>query len=247
MKKDTVIKDPSALVRMDACINQAVIVPFNGKPITILARELSYAQIKSCGTFSLIETMIDKINKKTERERLERKGKKADDFHEIVKQSELYHNIVKMSMLSPKYDELIEHILRFDENYTNGSFKETLNNIQQNFTKLQNTKKKSKAEKLEMKTLQNEFARIEMMYKFCLPSDFLSFMFSFALQVDKSDIKLVTENMLYEAAVLAKLGNGNPVDHLPGIWTEFNKVDINNRAWIIYFDRKKEEKGNSKR
>jgi len=60
---------------------------------------------------------------------------------------------------------------------------------------------------------------------------------SFALQQDNSDIKDVSEDMLFSAAIKATKGHDNPADHLPGNFTDFNREDINDRAWSIYHIR----------
>ena len=75
-----------------------------------------------------------------------------------------------------------------------------------------------------------------------LPEDFMAGVVTYALGITKSDIKEVTENALYSAAVLAKIGNDNPADHLHGIFTDYMRDDINLRAAIILKEREKEQK-----
>jgi len=79
-----------------------------------------------------------------------------------------------------------------------------------------------------------------MDYEFLLPADFVSYIVSYALKVDESDIKLISEDMLFEAADMAKRGHDNPADHMQGNFTDFNREDINKRAWVVYFQRMKE-------
>ena len=47
--------------------------------------------------------------------------------------------------------------------------------------------------------------------QFLLPTDFVSFVLSFALSLDGSDIKEVSEDMLYEAAFKAHKGKDNQI------------------------------------
>jgi hypothetical protein len=83
---------------------------------------------------------------------------------------------------------------------------------------------------------------------YLLPEDFTAFIASYALGIDKGDIKKVSEKMLLEAAALAEKGHDNPADHLDGIWPEVQKGfyldDINKRAWQILQEyRDKHKKG----
>ena len=75
-----------------------------------------------------------------------------------------------------------------------------------------------------------------------LPKDFLSTITCYALGIEKSDIKEVTTNALMNAAVMAKMGNDNPSDHLKGLFTDYMKDDINKRAWILFQEKNKKDK-----
>lgn len=231
MRKKKVISEPSALQRADSLEHPVIIAPFGKGFIPVVARELSFVQIKSCGEFSLIETF---------QERIEKKDQKELSFHQIVEYSELMHNVVRLSLLSPSCDDIIKTVLKYD-NIDN--IDKQLSDIKEMFLKM---KKESPDKKDELEALQNEYARIELQYKYVLPDNFLNYMFCFALGIDSSDIKKVSEDMLYSAAVKAKLGNDNPADHMSGDFTDFNKEDINDRAWVIYFDKEKEKRENEK-
>jgi hypothetical protein len=236
MAKKKVVSAPSALQRMDASINEAVSAPFNGAIITVIARRLNTVQIKSCGDFSLIETFQDKINNNLQ------KNKKLS-YNDIVKTVEMQHSIIKESLLNPTYDEIIKVINKYDD-FDN--IDQQLKDIKEKFDQLI----KIKADQKKIKNLQDEYAFLELRAKYVLPADFVSYMFSFAMSIDLSDIKKVNEDMLYNAACLAKLGHDNPSDHLSGAFTDYNKQDIDNRAWIIFYDKEKNKdsgKNNRKR
>lgn len=232
MLKKKELMQPSALQQIAAIEHSVIVAPYanNEKFVTVIARELSYVQIKSCGDFSLIETFQDKLLKN---------DKKETTFHEMVEYSELMHNVVKLSLLNPTYDQIINQILKYD-NIDN--IDKQLKDIKEMFLKL---RKDHPEEKDEAEALQNEYARIELQYKYVLPDNFLNYIFCFALGIDSSDIKLVSEDMLYNAAVKAKFGNCNPCDRMPGMFSEFNKEDINERAWTIYFNRQEELKNST--
>ncbi len=106
---------------------------------------------------------------------------------------------------------------------------------------------KAEAELIEVEKIVNELPNgpkksrlkltmdnLTMQVKFLLPADFVGTIIAFALSLDVSDIKLVSENMLYEAAILANKGHDNPCDHIHGRFTDFNREDINAKAWMIF-------------
>lgn len=208
----------------EAELKPAIMAPFYGVYNPVILRRLTYTQIRACGDFSLIETVTDMIaNKK----------KKLSD-KEMVAYSELQYEIIKRSLVSPTYDEIMG--LNENDELRISSEKELIE-LEEIIKDLPSGPKKQR--------IQMELNVLKMNSQFLLPPDFVSFVLSFALQLDDSDIKDISEDMLYEAALRAKGGSGNPSDHLPGNFTEFNKVDINNRALIIYH-RRTAENGNTR-
>lgn len=203
----------------------AIMAPFLGVMIPVIVRRLTFAQIRSCGDFSLIETVSDVMSKK----------KKAS-VQQMISYAELQYEIVKKTLVNPTYDELMSlnefDILRVEA-------EKELKEIDKLIDELPVGPKRDK--------LQNEYNVLKMNSQFLLPIDFIGYIMSYALSLDDSDIKLVSEDMLFEAAVRAHEGKGSPSDHLPGNFTEFNKVDINNRALVIYSQRIKEKNGNTSR
>jgi len=217
------IAEPSVLERMEAALYLAIIVPFAGQEVAVIARELTHAQIESCGKFTLIETFQDKIFKK-----------EKVTFDEMSKYAETQYNILKLSLINPTYEEIFKIVTKYNDIE---SIEKQLQDIQTKFDEAEIT-----GEKIDLKTMKEEFAILEMQARFCFPADFVSHTVSFALGIGNSDIKLVSEEMLYNAAVKAKIGHDNPADHLHGNFSDFNKEDINNRAWIIYQDKQKGKK-----
>jgi len=194
----------------------ALMAPFFGVPVPVIVRRLRFSQIRSCGNFSLIETMrdraISKHNKITTKQ--------------MVEYSELQFKIIKKSLLNPTYEEIMSlseyDLLRVNAEKELIELEEIINDL---------------PEGIEKKELLEKYYTTEMNSRYLLPADFVSFIMRFALQQDNSDILEVTEDMLFESAILAKNGSDNPSDHLTGNFTEFNKYDIDNRAWIIYHQR----------
>lgn len=215
-------KDGESYIRltafMEAETTPCIMVPFMGTLVPVIVNRLSFAQIRACGDFSLIETVSDLIGKK----------KKLSPA-EMVSYAEMQYNIVRAALISPSYDEIMSlnhyDILRKNAEAEIVGIKEAIDQLPVG----------PKRDKFQL-----EYDTLRMEYEFLLPVDFVSYIISYTLKVDDTDIKLVSEDMLFEAAARAKSGSGNPSDHLPGNFTDFNKVDINNRAMVVYHQRMKE-------
>jgi hypothetical protein len=196
-------------------------VPFNGVMVPVMLRELTPVQIKSCGDFSLIETFQDKVNSKS------KKLKMAD----IIEYSEMQNKITRLALVKPTYDEVISI---YDGDAVVKNAKEIIIELEKEAFKLVGGVKKDK--------LVEEIKNMRIWIDLLLPNDFTAWITAYVFGVDKSDIKSVTEKMLYEAAMMAKLGGDNPADHLQGNFTAFMREDINRRAWSIYAEKNKQKK-----
>ena len=225
----TIKKDGVLYVRHSALfekeIKPLILVPFNNGIVPVYLQRLNYAQIRACGSFSLIETIDDVIAKK-------RKLKPSEMLEYVRKQ----YSVVEKSMLSPSLKDII------DLNNDGERIAELEKALEELQEKIEEMNQGSKKYKLEQKA---DLA--EMQLKFSLPANFITHIVAYALSLDNSDIKDVSEDMLYESACLARAGNDNPHEHLPGNFTDFNRVDIDNRAWAIYYRRTKDVSNNPKR
>jgi len=124
------------------------------------------------------------------------------------------------------------------------------------YENLESCKEKIKAFRLEVeaekdgpkkKRMRKELEDLEMQYYSVLPADFTGFVMAFALQIGETDIKAVGEEVLLEAATLAKLNNNRPSDNIGGVFTDFNRADIDKRAWGLWLEKHKDENGNRRR
>lgn len=195
--------------------------PFHGAAVPIRVRELTQAQILSCGDFSLIETFADKVAKKRSKFVLK----------EIVAYAERSHAIARASLVHPTYDEIVAVF---------GNDRKMLEARGQ----LDDLGKKLSATPpgRERDLLDEQIKGLRIWVDLILPEDFLSFVVGYALGIDKSEIKTVSEDMLINAAVLAERGHDNPADHIGGKFTDFMRDDINTRAWILLHERREESK-----
>lgn len=200
-----------------------VTLPFAGVNVIVKLRELNQAQIYACGgnNFSLIETVQDKI-------RIKKKPKLKD----IVSYAEIQNAIAKKALVSPTYDEIFEICAKgFDRK----QFEKDMQDIEELIAKTpRGAKQKALLERLD---------NTRVWYDLLLPEDFLSGITSYALSVAKSDIKELTRETLLNAAYSARKGHDNPADHISGNFTDFNKEDINRRAWgILHEEESKKRK-----
>ena len=195
-----------------------VFIPFNGTPIAVKIRELTQAQILACGNFSLIETLEDKIRKKS----------KHIKIRDVIAYASRNHEIVKASLVSPTYDEIFE-VVGVDP-----KIKEAKKKLLELKELLKQTKNDGKR-----KAIEEEIDSLRIWCEYILPDDFIAHVVSYALCIDKSDIKTVSERMLLDAAILAERGHDNPADHIDGRFTPFMRDDINKRAWSLLAKKRK--------
>lgn len=228
MLKKKEAEAPSAVERMEALIYPAIFVPFKGTPVGVIAKKLTSTEIKSCGDFSLIETFQDQLINEAKQKKL--------SFKDMCAFAEIQYGVVKKSLINPTYDEIIKMIC-IREKIDIEKIKKELEEIEEKINELEFTDKNNK----ELKTLKDIFYQRKMQTYYFLPDDFIGAVFYFAVDYENSDISLVSEQMLYESAILAMKGHNNPSDHLTGAFTDFNKTDINKRAWAIYHEKQKNE------
>lgn len=206
---------------LEQIIYPVIMAPFFGAVVPVMIRELTQAQILSCGDFSLIETFQDKIAAQT----------KNVTMKEIIEYSERQHAIVREALVSPTYEQILK---AFD---CDAKIKETKEKLEALKSRVEETPRGPKRAELE-----EEIASMRIWCEYVLPDDFLAFVVGYTLGIDKSDIKKVSEEMLLNAAILAERGKDNPADHLDGRFTSFMKDDINRRAWAIHRQWQEENK-----
>lgn len=194
---------------VDASAYPVIKAPFFGAFVLCTVRELTHAQIAACGRFSLIETTMDKIAKQ-----------RQISTQEMYDYSELQHKIIKRALICPTYDQIMEAAgARINSTQIEADIESLAHDAA-----MLSGQEKAEAEK--------EIMNLRMWSRFILPSEFTATIVSHALGVDSSDIKEVTAEALLDAALAAEKGHDNPADHIGGMFTDFNRDDINTRAWI---------------
>jgi len=223
-------KTPASIEEIESIRFPVIMTPFYGVMIPLVLRELNQAQIQACGNFSMITTFADKVAD------LSRK-KKPEDINESMS---FMHRIVEESLVNPTYNQIMEI---YDKDALVLNARKKLKELKELLMQAKPGPQKT--------ALNKEIEELKIWTEYLLPEDFLGYIVSFALGVDKSDIKKISEEMLLEAAILAEKGHDNPADHLDGLWPKqqrgFYEADINKRAWFILDEwRRKNDKKNKK-
>lgn len=195
-------------------------VPFHGTPVPVKIRELTEAQTRACGDFSLIETIHDRALAKAKKVKLK----------DLVSYSERSHAIVKAALVCPTYNQIFDII---------GTNDPLVQEKQKILDKLKEKLKKC-PKGPQRSALEEEILSSKIWCNYLLPSDFTSYITAYSLGIDKSDIKLVSEKMLLDASILAEKGHNDPAKYIDGLFTPFMKNDINRRAWYILAQKKEE-------
>ncbi len=200
-----------------------LVIPFNGVMVSVILRELNQIQLESCGDFSLIEIEGDRLQ-----------AKKKVAIPDMVKYSRTMSEIARASLVKPTYDEIMSI---FDKEDTLKGYKDKLLALKDLLNQTPGGK--------ERKSLEEQIAFTEIWCNQILPTDFLSAITTYATGIDKSNIRLVTEKILLDCAILSKQCNNSPADHIDGIFTPFMQKDINRRALNVFHEwREKETRKN---
>jgi hypothetical protein len=189
-----------------------ICVPFNNSPVWCYVTCLNSIQIQSAGDISCLCFNDEKKSEKY-------------DIIEVIKRKNVQENLVKLVLVKPTFDEIIGMII--DENFI---ISEKIKALE----KIKNEIKTAQLNNSERKKLQRKIEKIEFHIGFLLPDDTMSFLTSWALGIEITDIKKLSRDILLDAAIMAANGKDNPSDHITGVFTDFQREDINKHAWYIY-------------
>jgi hypothetical protein len=212
-KKETI----TDIDRLEAAQYPLIAVNYHGSPALVKCRLLTSTQIQACGEFSLIQTEQDRINQ----------IKKLTN-KEIIEYANTMHNIVKESLVQPTYGQIMDMV----------QANELCINTKKKLEELR-LKCQGLPFDLQRKQLEDEIDKKRIWVDLILPEDFLSGIFCYALDLNRSDIKRITEEMLLNAAVLAEKWHKAPHEYITGMFTDFNKMDIDKRAFMLLYEKRK--------
>jgi hypothetical protein len=195
-----------------------IVAPFNGVEILVQVRCLNFTQLRACGNMSLLEISTEP------KEQLS-----TADIIEIKNQQE---ELMKQTLVYPTFDGIIETITEADV---------VIQRDRKELQELRDLLETCPAKDPKRIQLEKVIDNLELSLGFLLPDDFAAAITSWAMGIDRTDIKKLTREILLEAAIMAAQGNDNPADHITGVFTDFQREDINKNAWIIYAEYRKEK------
>lgn len=201
--------------------NYLISVPWKGSPCMVMVRDLSDIQIQTIGNVSLIETEEYKWSRSS--------ANVKTTWGERLSYADKMLAICKAHLISPSYDEIFAAI---GKNAFNAEVKKQIEHINGQLNTMPIGPARSE--------LENIRDSLRCAWDFILPEDFMAGIVENALGIQRTDIKKVTEEMLYTAAILAERSHSAPHDYIHGVFSTFNVRDIDTQAWVI-FDKRIEE------
>lgn len=190
----------------------------NGTPVFVKVRELSDLQIQAIGNFSLLG---------------HRNIAPISDWREISKISAMQSNIVKAALVSPSYDELCEIA---DLGSFSKDVEEKYKEVSKEILTLPVGPERSELEK--------QLASIRMLFDMILPNVFVSEICEWELGIKRTNINLVTDEIILNAAILQyNAKSGRISDYIDDkTLSPFNKRDIDQRGMILFAEEMEKQK-----
>ena len=203
----------NSLEKIRGALYHWICVPFKKIPVWCLLKCLSYMELKSCGDISCLYLKKENESKKTEEEII----------NEIIEIKNIQEAICQLAFVDPSYNRIIQEITGIEF---------FILEKQQELKKINEQIKLLKGKDREI--AKKRSLQIEYQIGFLLPDDTMSFVTAWSLGIEVTDIKKVSRNILFDAAIMAKHWGKMPSDMIDGVFTEQNKHDINRWGTILY-------------
>ena len=196
-----------------------VAVPFNGIDIWCELRCPNGVQLQSCGDYTNI--VGDGEPEKYTNE-------------QILNLRNIQENISKLVLNRPAYDEIAKLVDRDD--FVISDKRKKLDDLERRFDENKNSMLED-----ERLTIETEIESLKMEIGYFLPFDTMTFLTNWANGNDVADIKKITKEKYLQAASLARASNKAPTDYLSGVFTDFNKSEIDAHAFTVLEEFLKEK------
>jgi hypothetical protein len=194
-------------------------VPFNSTGYWCELRCPNAVQLQACGDITNIVG-----DEKPENYTLEQK----------LEIRNLQEKICKIVLNRPAYNEIASLVGKND--FVLSEKQKQLDSCESRY----NEAKKSLPE-IERKIIEAEIETLKLELGYFLPFDTMDFLTGWGMGNDVSQVKTITKGMFLQAASLAKASNKSPSDFLSGVFTDFNKAEINAHAFIVLEEYLKEK------
>ena len=188
-----------------------VAVPFNGTDIFCELRCPNATQIEACGDISNITQELEK-----------NKDFKLS-YDDMIKIRNYQEELCKIVFNRPRFDEIGKLVGLND--FVISQWKKELEELQKQFEE-----KKHLLTEVEKKEISIKIKTLDLQLGFILPTDTMAFVTWWAMGNDVTQIKKITKESFLRAACLAKLHRKAPTDYISGVFTDYNKIEIDNYA-----------------
>lgn len=199
-----------------------VAVPFNGTDVWCQLRCPNATQLEQCGDMTNIVLKKDGD------------GNVKYDYDEIIRIRNYQEEICKLVFNIPTFDHIAD--LAGNNDFVMSEKKAELERITKYFEE-----NNGRMTEVEKNTLEAQIKTIELQLGFILPDDTMAFVTKWAMGNDISDIKKITRDNLLRAASLARAHNKAPSDYLSGVFTDFNKNEIDTYAFAVLEEHIKDQ------
>lgn len=186
-------------------------VPVNNSKAWMQLRTSNATQLEACGAITLVESV---------------KNNTTASQDELIEMWNRMESICKITMNDPTFDNFIKMIT--DSDFVHSNMRLELERI-----KAIDCTGMSATEKSE---IDDMIRNIELHLAYLLPENTMTFIVRWALGVDVTDIKKVSDEKLLEMAILATNNNNSPHDNCHGCFSDFNPSDLDKAAWMIFND-----------
>jgi hypothetical protein len=215
----------TALEQIEAAEHPLVCLSWKGSPCMVRLRELSDIEIQALGNFSLIETEAYKWSR----------NQIKTPWSDLLSYASQNLKICRAALISPTYDEIFETI---GKTAFHIEVKAQVEHVNKMLEEMDHGPARQELESIRDSLI--------LAWDVILPEDFIAGIIAYSLGIMKTDIKKVTEEMLYSAAVLAERGHVTPHEYIRGVFSAFNIRDIDLQAWVIYEEKLAEQREESK-
>jgi hypothetical protein len=189
-----------------------IAVPFNGIDYWCELRCPNATQLEQCGDISNIVIEEGKIEKIS--------------YDDKIKIRNYQEELCKLVLNRPIFDHIASLVGKND--MVISEFKKELEIVKVNFEEHENDLSIK-----EKEIIETRIRTLELKVGFILPDDTMAFLTKWAMGNDVSDIKRITKESFIRAAALAKAHNKAPSDYLSGVFTDYNKQEIDGYAFKV--------------
>jgi len=202
-----------------------IAVPFNGIDVWCQLRCPNATQIEQCGDVTNI--VIEKYKDLKEGEQ------PAYEYEEIIQIRNHQEELCKIVFNKPTYNEITSLIGNND--FFISEKRKELETINEKFEA-----NKGDMTEVEKNTISAQIRTIELQIGYLLPDDTMAFVTQWAMGNDVSDIKKISKESFLRAASLARMHKKAPSDYISGVFTDFNKHEIDAYATMVLEEHLKE-------